>query len=303
MEPVVEPVYNRKHPGTLAYKKFFYKNAIKGVLRPHRVIFKKRRVGRDDHFVLYPQGQKKWYKLFGVPEDVTVPFTYSDFSRAVGFMEVIEGLQSNFKHLLHLKSEIWFYRELIPGEAYIIDYLFEDVLQIKPDKAAMIGCSAISRNGEQYMKMRDHFVIKDLPPRDAVYLQKDTSDQFKGITRVPAEPLDSARMEEIYIPADLAKRYGDTSGDYNIVHTSPLMARLFGYERTFIQGLCSANLIMSRLCMGGIKLRHFTITFGRPVFMDSTVYLYYTDHEYRLQDQDNRVLCFGQINCAEDFSA
>ncbi|NLV20598.1 MAG: MaoC family dehydratase [Syntrophomonadaceae bacterium] len=300
MEPVVEPVYNRKHPGTLAYKRYFYRSAIKGVLRPHRVIFKKRRVGRDDHFVLYPRGKKKWYKLFGVPKDVVVPFTYSDFSRAIGFMEAIEGLGSNFKHLLHLKSEIWFYEELIPGDVYVIDYAFEDVLQIKPDKAAMIGRSAISRNGELYMKMRDHFVIKDLPRKDAAYLQKDETNEFKGITHVSAEPLKNCRVEEIYIPADLARRYGDTSGDYNIVHTSPVMARIFGYERTFIQGLCSANLIMSRLCMAGIKLQHFTITFGRPVFMDSTVYLYYTDHEYRLQDIDNHVLCFGQINYAED---
>lgn len=295
-KPVVEPVYNRRHPGTLAYKRFFYKSAIKGILRPHRVIFKKRRVGRDDHFVLYPQGKKKWYKLFGVPEDVVVPFTYSDFSRAVGFMEVIDGLRSNFKHLLHLKSEIWFYQELIPKDVYIIDYVFEDVLQIKPDKAAMIGISSISRNGELYMKMRDHFVIKDLPKRDAGYLQKDESNEFKGITHVPVEPLENAQVEEIYIPADLAKSYGDTSGDYNIVHTSPFIARLFGYERPFIQGLCSANLIMSRICMAGIKLQHFTITFGRPVFMDSKVYLYYTDSEYRMQDEDSNVLCFGQIN-------
>lgn len=296
MDPVIEPVYNRKHPGTFAYKKFFYKNAIKGVLRPHRVIFKRRRIGRDDNFVLYPQGKKKWYQLFGIPEGVVVPFTYSDFSRAVGFMEVIEGLGSNFKHLLHLKSEIWFYRELIPTDAYVIDYAFEDVLQIKPDKAAMIGRSAISRDGELYMKMRDHFVIKDLPRKDAAYLQKDESNEFKGITNVSAEPLENCRVEKIYIPTDLARRYAETSGDYNIVHTSPFMARLFGYEKTFIQGLCSANLIMSRLGLAGIRLQHFTITFARPVFMDSTVYLYYTDHEYRLQDEDDNVLCFGQIN-------
>lgn len=296
MDPNIEPVYNRRHPGTLAYKRFFYRSALIGVLRPHRVVFKRRRVGRDDHFVLYAKGKKKWYKLFGVPEDVTVPFTYSDFSRAVGFMEVIEGLGANFKYLLHLKSEIWFYKELVPGDVYIIDYVFEDVLQIKPDKAAMIGLSAISRDGELFMNMRDHFVIKNLPRKDAAHLQKDESNEFKGITHVPADPLENCRMEELYIPSDMAKRYGDTSGDYNIVHTSPFIAKIFGYERTFIQGLCSANLIMSRLCMAGIKLQHFTITFGRPVFMDSKVFLYYTDSEYRLQDEDGNVLCFGQIN-------
>ncbi len=296
MQPVIEPIYNRKHPGTLAYKWFFYSRTFRGILRKHRVIFKQRRVGRDDHFVLYPQWKARWHRLFGVSEDIAVPFTYSDFSRANAFIEAMDGLGVNLKQVLHLKSEFWFYQDLVPGDVYMIDYIFEDVLRIKPDKAAMIGRSAISRNGELFMKMRDHFVIKALGEKDAVGLQADESNEFKGITRVPADPLQNCRVQEIYIPATLAKRYGATSGDRNIVHTSARIARLFGYERPFIQGLCTANLIMSKLCMAGVQLQHFSITFGRPVLLESKVFLCYTDKEYRLQDENDRVLCFGQIN-------
>ncbi len=296
MEPIIESIYNRKHPGTLAYKWFFYSRAFKGVLRKHRVVFKNRRIGRDEHFILYPEWKQRWYELFGAPQNIYIPFTYSDFSRAVGFMEVIDGLGANFKYLLHLKSEFWFYRELIPGDSYVIDYIFEDVLRIKPDKAAMIGLSAISRNGELFMKMRDHFVIKEVPEKYASRLQTDETNEFKGITHVPAEPLLNCTVQEIYISANLPKRYGITSGDRNIVHTSAWVARLFGYDRPFIQGLCTANLIMSELCRAGIKLQHFSITFGRPVFLKSKVFLCYTDKEYRLQDEDKNILCFGQIN-------
>lgn len=299
MEPAIEPIYfiyNRKHPGTLAYKSFFYSTAFKGVMRKHRVIFKNRRIGRDEHFVLYPEWKQRWYKLFGVPENIVVPFTYFDFSRTVGFMEAIDGLGANFKHLLHLKSELWFYKELVPKDIYVIDYVFEDVLRIKPDKAAMISTSSISRDGELYMTMRDHFVIKDLSKKDAAHLQQDDTNEFKGITRVSVDPLIDCSMQEIYISAHLGKYYGATSGDRNMVHSSARAAKLFGYDRPFIQGLCTANLIMSRLCIAGIKLEHFSITFGRPVFLGSNVFLYYTEHEYRLQDQDNNVLCFGHIN-------
>lgn len=296
MKPEIEYISNHKYPGTIAYKRFFYKNAFKGVLRKHRVKFKRRRIGRDEHFVLYPHWQKRWYSLFEVPENLYVPFTYSDFARAVGFMKVIDELGVNFKHLLHLKSEMWFFKDLVPKDVYVIDYAFEDVLKIRPDKAAMIGYTAINRDGELHVKTRDHFVIKKLPKRDSLYLQEDTSNEFKGISRVPAELLENSRIIELFIPSHLAIRYGYTSGDLVSVHTTPYMATLFGFDRPFIQGLCTANLIISRLCMAGIHLQHFTITFARPVYIRSTVYLYFNDKGYRLQDKNNNVLCFGEIN-------
>lgn len=296
MKPKLERINNKKHPDTFAYNWFFYSSAIRGVLRKHRVVFKHRRIGRDSHFKLYRHSQKKWYQLFAVPANVVVPFTYSDFSRAVGFMKVIDGLGANFKYLLHLKSEFWFYHDLVPGETYVIDYVFEDVLRIKKDKAAMIGRSEIHRNGECYAKMRDHFVIKEVCEKYADRLQPDKSEEFKGITHLPAEPLQNCSVEEIYISADLAKRYGNTSGDKNFVHTSPRIAKRFGYDRPFIQGLCTANLIMSRLCLAGIKLEHFSITFCNPVLSESIVCLCYTDKEYRLVDEADNVLCFGGIN-------
>jgi len=291
-----EVVENFGHPGTLAYNWFFYSQALRGVLRKHKVKFTQPRYGRDDKYVFSAASRKRWYELFAVPEEIEVPFTYYDYSRAVGFMKVIEGLGVNFRHILHLKSELRFYRYLKPGEHYVIDYVFDSVVRIKEDKAAIIGYTDISRNGERCLSMRDHFAIKEVPPRYASRLKFDESQEFRGITRLPANPLQDCGVKEIYIPKTLAQRYGSVSGDKNIVHTSATIAKLFGYERPFIQGLCTANLIMRELCVAGLKLEHFSITFCLPVFMDSVVYLQHNDHEYRLSDVEGKVLCFGRIN-------
>jgi len=292
----VEIVDNYGHPGTWAYKRFFYRSAILGVLRRHRVEFSHRRYGQDKNFKLLPRSQKRWYRLFNVPENATIPFTYYDYSRAVGLMKVIQGLGVNFKYLMHLKSEFWFYHPLVVGEKYTIDYVFEDVRRIKHDKGAIIGYSAISNNNELYQETRDHFVIKKVPEKYASRLQPDHSNQFKGITHLPAEPLTEGLKKDIYIPAGLAKEYSKTSGDYNIVHTSTRLAKMFGYDRPFIQGLCTANLIIKELVLSGTEIQYFSIIFCRPVFLQSQVTLQYNQHEFRLQDEDDNILCFGAIN-------
>jgi hypothetical protein len=214
-------------------------------------------------------------------------------------MKVIADLGVNFRYLLHLKCELWLYKPLVPGEQYVIDYIFEDVIRIKKDKAAIVGHTAISRSGELYLKMRDYFVIKHVQEKYISHLKPDETNQFKGITRLPAEPLDEGKQIEIYIPPDLAKRYGETSGDRNMLHTSARVARLFGYDRPFIQGLCSANMVMKELVMAGITLDNFSITFCLPVFLDSRVFLNFNDQKFRLQDDEGKTLCFGCFNSPE----
>lgn len=75
-------------------------------------------------------------------------------------------------------------------------------------------------------------------------------------------------------PADMGLRYGLLSRDFNIVHISPLLTRLFGYPRTFAQGLCTANYILKVLSEDeGRKVRSPSLQHCRPVFLGQTVSL------------------------------
>lgn len=292
----LEVVENYGHPGTTAYKINLYRTLCRGLIRKHRVVFTRPRYGRDARFKLYHQSRRMWYELFQVPDDVIVPFTYFDHSRALGFMKVISGLGVNFTNILHLKSEMWFYKPLVAGERYVIDYVFEDVVKVKRDKAAIVSYSAISRNGELYQEVRDHFIIKNVEEKYLGRLQSDEMNQFKGITHLPVEPMEDAKIKDIYIPLDLPVKYTSASGDCSYIHITPRAAKLFGFGKPFLQGLCTANLLMKELVMAGIELEYFSIIFCLPVYLKNTVYLHYNDREYRLQDANGRVLAFGLLH-------
>jgi len=289
------PLKNYGHPGTFLYNWFYFRSAIKGVLRKHRIEFKKPRYGRDSNFVYLESTKRRWHKLYNVPENIHVPFTVYGYSGAVGMMKVLKELGVNFRHLLHLKSEIHICGEMQAGESYVIDFEFDDVLRIKADKAAIIGTVKVKKDDRIFLEVRDHFVIKEAPESDLAKLRFDETGQFRGITRIPAKPMDGALIREMFIEGHYAKDYGSASGDKNIVHTTAFTSRLFGYRRPFIQGLCTANLILSRLSIDGVNLEYFSIVFCRPVYLRSTVFLHYTRSEYRLMDREGRVLCFGDI--------
>lgn len=289
------PVVNHGHPGTLSYNWFYYRSAVKGVLRPHRLEFKKPRYGRDSNFLYRESTRRRWHRLYNVPDSVDVPFTVYGYSGAVGMMAVLRDLGVNFRHLLHLKSEITVKRIMRAGETYVIDYAFEEAIRIKADKAAIIGTTRVMRQSELFMEIRDHFVIKEVPEKYLDRLKVNDTGEFRGITRIPADRLDGAVTHELYIRENYARDYGNASGDKNIVHTTKFTSALFGFGRPFIQGLCTANLIMSKFCMEGYTPCYFSIIFCRPVYLESRVYLSYTSDDYRLQDDKGRILSFGKI--------
>ncbi len=289
------PLESHGHPGTFSYNWFYYKSAILGVLRKHRLVFTKPRYGRDSNFVYMESTKRRWHRLYNVPSNVYVPFTVYGYSGAVGMMKILKELGVNFRHLLHLKSEIHIFGEMQAGESYIVDFEFDNVLRIKADKAAIIGTVIVKQNDRVFLEVRDHFVIKEVPASDLENLKSDETGQFKGITRIPSKSMEGAQIIEMFIKGHYARDYGSASGDKNIVHTTTLASRLFGYRRPFIQGLCSANLILSELSMAGVRLNYFSIVFCRPVYLKSTVFLHYKGNEYRLLDRKGNVLCFGEI--------
>lgn len=289
------PVKNLGHPGTFKYNWFYYRSAIKAVLRPHRLNFKKPRYGRDDNFYYLESTWKRWHKLYNVPLEINVPFTVYSYSASVGMMAILKELGVNFRHLLHLKSELKIHEIMKPNLKYSIVYSFEEAVRIKKDKAAIIGTTRVMREDKIFMEVKDYFVIKNVAEKYLSALKEDDTKQFKGITRFTLKEIENPVVHELYIHENYARDYGRASGDKNIVHTTKLASTIFGFKRPFIQGLCTANLIMSRLCMDNFIPEYFSITFCRPVYLESKVILQYNDSEFYLTDKKGRVLCAGKL--------
>lgn len=94
-------------------------------------------------------------------------------------------------------------------------------------------------------------------------------------TYQPPRPVDLENPEktvEWRVAGDTAKRYAKVSGDYNPIHVSYLLARLFGFPRTIVHGMWSAASCVSHLPQPPKSFPQlYEVFFKGPVFPGSNV--------------------------------
>jgi acyl dehydratase len=77
-------------------------------------------------------------------------------------------------------------------------------------------------------------------------------------------------MCELEIPEDIGKRFAKVTGDYNPIHISPLMARLFGLKRNIIHAMWFCGFIGSKLFhLNKINPIQIDLAFRSPIFVGS----------------------------------
>lgn len=81
-------------------------------------------------------------------------------------------------------------------------------------------------------------------------------------------------LSEWHVAANLGKKYAPVTGDYNPIHMSKLLAKLFGFKRDIAHGFCVLATCLeqfgSNLVEGACR---FDVAFKGPVFLDSQVVL------------------------------
>ncbi|MBO1318709.1 MaoC/PaaZ C-terminal domain-containing protein [Acanthopleuribacter pedis] len=81
-------------------------------------------------------------------------------------------------------------------------------------------------------------------------------------------------VSEWHVAADLGKKYAPITGDYNPIHMSKMLAKLFGFKRDIAHGFCVLATCLeqfgSNLVEGACR---FDAAFKGPVFLDSQVVL------------------------------
>jgi acyl dehydratase len=77
-------------------------------------------------------------------------------------------------------------------------------------------------------------------------------------------------MATFHVPADMGRRYAKITGDYNPIHISKILAKLFGFPRDIIHGMWSLAKCITELPPisndGPLRL---DVVFKGPVFIDS----------------------------------
>jgi len=73
------------------------------------------------------------------------------------------------------------------------------------------------------------------------------------------------------LPADSGRRYAAVTGDRNPIHLWAPTARLFGFRRPIAHGMHTAALALAAVGTGRGESFVWTVEFGRPVLLPSTV--------------------------------
>jgi acyl dehydratase len=104
------------------------------------------------------------------------------------------------------------------------------------------------------------------------------------------EPL--PHQAEWQLPADEGRRYAAASGDYNPVHLSPWLARLFGYPRALAHGMDTAGRVVAALEREVRKpITRLEIAFKRPILLPARVQVEWDDQgRYRVVSGDGNTL-------------
>ena len=296
-----------------AYMRRYYAAAIRGVLRRHQLVTAGSFPRYDDTFSFTAEERARWLALFGVTNpSLPIPFTYFTTSATLALMQIVADVGVNFRHLLHLRSEMQLNPEgrvLAPGEAYRCSYRLRDVVRLRHDRVAlMVQSDIVDDAGRLMMMEQDSFIIKNLPPESVEALassrtlgRHDAADLVAGGKRgaTLAKRRDAGdtgvRASHVHVRPDMGVAYGHVSGDMNVVHTSAAAARLFGYRKPFIQGLCTANYVLRTLTEStGHAPGRLMIAFCRPVNTDSAITIWHTASEFEVCDAKGSLLACGE---------
>ncbi len=289
-------------PARRTYLLDYYSRALPAVFRRHRLNLPFSDRTYRVVFSLSEAEQQAWRTLFGLEGDQRerVPLTYASSAATPAFMHLLSSLGINFKYLRHVASEIDFLSTeavFTAGASYTYMASLRDVVAVGRGRVVLeLGSSVFGPEDRLRSVHTDYFMVSGF--REAQLEALGASANLHKVARFEQISAYTRQLggtpHIVTIPRAMGVRYGQLSGDMNIVHTTGLAARLMGFPRPFIQGLCTVNLLLSRLLpQPGTVTRRFSCTFTRPVFVAEALALHYDGERYELLNEAGKVVAYG----------
>jgi hypothetical protein len=293
----------------LRYSGRYWAATLRNLLREHRL--HTGRVGRYAAPVhISERLLRRWHALFGTDATTPVPFILCQSVGTLLYTRLFADLGFNFRHLLHLQhttTHVASPADCARSRRQELVCSLQGAWCLNGGKALIAVRTEIRRpadeGGALLALQDDRFVIRSLPSTDLAVLGCDLQAlvelQNLRERRAQIDPdMPGAQVLALPLAADLGRRYGRVSGDYNPVHTGSLLARLFGVRRPFLQGLGLRNAVVRELTALGLPLDRLQISFASPAYLGQTLRLVVLGTRFELVDEKGRVVACGQVSHA-----
>lgn len=296
---------------TWRYAAHYWRGTIRNLLIKHRLQSVDVPCYATD-FHLSPALQERWQTFFGdtqpsVESSSETPYLFSQSVGTLLYTKIFSDLKFNFRHLLHVKHRT---EHPAGASAYVrarrqrVACSLIRVLPM-PRNRVLVTLEARITNADQQLigRVEDSFLIRNIKPEDAAKIPPMASDrdELVGLRRRMAKlkpDTDSHSNDDIQIGSSMASGFGNVSGDMNPVHTSMLGARLFGFKKPFLQGLCVRNLVTHWLTNKGVPVDRIEMTFTNPAYVQQCVSLREHNGHYEVVSEKGRLIAFGHVNGA-----
>lgn len=284
----------------LAYATRFYMKVFQSLKQSESLDLGARLPPLKTHWFLSDATVRRWQSLFHYHAGLPQAFTYSAPAGVWALMQVLEDLGIKFSRIMHLNTRL----QLLSGRGFEIGAHYTTsvhyqgarplkahsvVLTFRSDVRDVTGQDIMQVQDELYVRGLPEAFVRELPVSPGPVRARDNGELARN-------PL--ADHLPLRISRRLGGQYGRLSGDLNPLHISSLGARLLGHQGSFVQGLCTANLVLATLGNHWRQsIRSLDIGFERPVPQPAQLELICTLDRFVLVDRQGRSLASGCYDC------
>ena len=289
------------------YLKYYFR-VVRGIAKRQNLDLSAVSISYNRSFVFTQDLKNRWKDLFKTPSNSQPDFhTYYSYLGRNFLFKALQKLNANFANLQHLGADIEFEkpeRGFCPGEAYFLKSKFIDICLLSHDRAILCFRTLVFREeGSPLLKHHDYMFLSNIDLHSAAILSSKTDhskfdevrSSFVGLSKKNSQlNWENCQLRERFrIPGNTGFLYGQLSGDLNPIHTNSTFARLLGHQRSFVQGLFTTNLILSRLLDGDSGLSKISIRFCKPGYTKSVFKLLSLNNRFEIVDHRKRLVAQG----------
>ena len=241
----------------------------------------------------------KWMNLVEYNEELPPQaFTFSAPAGVWALMQVLEEIGISFSRIMHMSSRLL----MIHKDGFIKNQhhsTYVHYLGARPHskRAVLIRFQSIVKDvkGRDIMNLEDELYVAGLDEAFVKSLSMEAEPIGRRSSKSQLAMNPHADKISLTIPRNMGQKYGKLSGDLNPLHISSIGARLFGHKKSFVQGLCTLNVIIAQLGKHwNGSVRSMDIQFQRPVPQPAKLSLLCTLDQFELLDDSGTLLVSGQ---------